>query len=221
MYWQDAIELEIKTLLDLDVFEFKEQGFDKKTLKDAGYQSTQIHMVFDVKHDLRRKSRLVAGGHLVKLLNNLVYSSTVKTICVRLLHVIADKAGLTQLCGDIGNAFPHAETKEKILFIAGPEFGDEYEGMVVIVLKALHGLQTSSERWHAYFADTLRKLGFKPTRYDNDVWIHKHKGGTTYEYLCTHVDDFMIVSKDPTLIMTDLQSLYTVKSIGKPKYYFR
>lgn len=119
-YWQDAIAKEIKALTDLEVFEFKDNDFkNPQPLLDAGYQQTNIHMVFDVKHDLRRKVRLVAGGHLVKVLDNLVYSSMVKTISIRLLHVIADKAKMSQLCGDIGNAFPHATTNENFFFKAG------------------------------------------------------------------------------------------------------
>eukprot|EP00957_Ditylum_brightwellii_P092745 7061908-Ditylum_brightwellii.AAC.1 len=55
--------------------------------KPAGnYQHTTLHMVFNCKQDLRRKARLVAGGHLIDLLDNEVYSSTVKGISVKLLH---------------------------------------------------------------------------------------------------------------------------------------
>ena len=81
-------------------------------------------MVFDVKQDLTRKGRLVAGGHLLDLFDIQVYSSTVKSISVQLLHVISHKAGLRQLCGNIGNAFPNADTKEKAFVRkAGKEFG--------------------------------------------------------------------------------------------------
>ena len=46
-------------------------------------------MIFDVKTDLCRKARLVAGGHLLEVFDTEVYSSTVKGISVKLLHVIA------------------------------------------------------------------------------------------------------------------------------------
>ena len=38
-------------------------------------------------------------------------------------------------------------TKEKVVFIAGPEFGDR-EGHLMKVNKALYGLRTSGARWH-------------------------------------------------------------------------
>ena len=216
-YWQDAMRLEVGALLDLDCFEFKPEGWKPE---EPGFQKTNLHMVFDVKHDLRRKARLVAGGHLVHVTEP-VYSSTVKSISVQLLHVIAHKAGLDQLCGDIGNAFPNAYTNEKVYIPrAGPEFG-EHEGCAILIHKAIYGLASSSERFHCHLADTLRSFGWKTTRFDNDVWIRLDESGKMYEYLCTHVDDFMIVSKDPKIAMAEIQSVYLVKdsSKGPPDYY--
>ena len=216
-YWQDAMRLEVGALVDLDCFEFKPEGYHP----GSGYQKTTLHMVFDVKHDLRRKARLVAGGHLIDIYDTPVYSSTVKSISVRLLHVIAHKAKLELLCGDIGNAFPNAYTNEKVYVSrAGPEFG-KYAGMTIIIRKALYGLASSSERFHSHLADTLRSFGFKQTRFDNDVWIRKDEVEGMYEYICTHVDDFMIVARRPQRIMESIESVYLVKgsSKGPPEYY--
>ena len=212
--WQQAIEKEVKTLTDVDCFVFKPKGYKP----EGDWQQTRLHMVFAVKHDLRRKARLVAGGHLVELREQAVYSSTVKPISVKLLHVIAHKQGLKVLCGDVGNAYVNAYTNERVYATAGPEFG-KHEGKTVIIQKALYGLVSSSERWHAHFADTLRGLGFRPTRYDNDVWIKDGDDGKTYDYLCTHVDDFMIVSKKPEVIMKALEDTYNIKGKGPPDYY--
>ena len=140
-YWQDAMKKEVDALVELDCFSFKEKGFNP----GEEYQPTILFMVFDVKQDLRRKARLVAGGHLVDPLEHEVYSSTVKGISVRLLQVIAHKANYDILCGDVGNAFPTAYTNEKVYAIAGKEFGAR-EGQVIILVKALYGLATSEER---------------------------------------------------------------------------
>ena len=215
-YWQDAINLEMDSLNKMDCFQFKEKGF----IPDVTYQRTTLHMVFDVKQDLRRKARLVAGGHLIDLIETPTYSSTVNSISVQLLHLIAHQHNLKQLCGDVGNAYVNAYTNEKVFAIAGPEFG-KYEGCTVIIIKALYGLCSSSERWHSHFADSLRSFGFVPTRFDNDVWIRLHESKTSYEYVCTHSDDFMITSKNPEAIMAQIESVYSVKesSKGEPSYY--
>lgn len=216
-FWADSMAKEVKDVIGLDCFEFKDEGYDP----GVGWQETTLHMVFDIKHDLRRKSRLVAGGHLVDLIDTPVYSSTVKSISVQLLHVIAHKANLKQLCGDIGNAFPNAYTNEKVYVAkAGKEFG-ELEGKAIIIKRALYGLRSSAERFHSHLADTFRTFGFKQTRFDNDVWIRLDEKSNMYEYICTHVDDFMIVSRNPDKVMKEIESVYLVKedSKGPPDYY--
>ena len=218
-FWQDAYVKEVKALLDLDCFEFHPAGYHE----DLGseWQRTSLHMIFDVKQDLTRKCRLVAGGHLVDMLDIQVYSSTVKSISVQLLHVISHKANLEQLCGDIGNAFPNAYTKEKVYIPkAGIEFG-ELAGKCIVIKRALYGLCSSAERFHAHLADTLRSFGFTQTRFDNDVWLRLDESGKQYEYICTHVDDFMICSKNAQRVMDEICTVYLVKdkSKGPPSYY--
>ena len=93
------------------------------------------------------------------------------------------------------------------------------KGSIVIIVRAIYGLRTSSERWHAQLADTLRGFNFKPTRYDNDVWIRQYEDGDCYDYICIHVDDFMAVGKRAQRIMDEIKSVYTVKAEGPPYYY--
>jgi hypothetical protein len=215
--WYDAMEKEMSSLARLECFEFKPEDHQPSN----AYQKTTLKVIFEVKQDLRRKARLVAGGHLIDVLNHDVYSSTVKGISVRILHVIAHQQKLDQLCGDVTNAFVNAYTNEKVYARAGLEFGKAMEGKIVIIKKALYGLASSAERWHSHFADTLRGLNFVPTRYDPDVWIRMNESGTGYEYVCTHVDDFMIIAKKPAVIMAALQDVYQINesSIGPPEYY--
>ena len=213
--WWEAIQKEMKALVDMEVFEFH----DDTTKLDETFQETKLWLIFDIKTDLRRKARLVAGGNLVELLEGVaVYSSTVKQISVRLLQVIAHRAKLKTLTGDVGNAYVNAFTSEKVYAVAGPEFGPKLEAKIVVIRKALYGLVTSAERWHQHFADTLRSFGFTPTKYDRDVWI-RPDGNECYEYICIHVDDFRIFAKDPQKIMNQLQSKYTIKNIGVDNYF--
>jgi len=213
--WADASDKEITALCNYDCFIFKAADFKP----GPAYQRTNLRLIYAVKQDLRRKARLVAGGHLIHLADNIrVYSSTVKTLSVRALDVIAHRNGLKQLCGDVGNAFVNADTQEKIFCIAGPEFGDR-AGCVIILKKALYGLRSSAERFHAHFANTLRSMQFKPCRHDQDVWLRRRDCDGGYDYICTHVDDFKIVARDPQQYMTKIQAVYTIKAISEPDYY--
>jgi hypothetical protein len=216
--WQDAIEKEMSQLIRLECFDFKPANHNP----GDDYQKTKLRLIFGVKQDLRRKARLVAGGrHLVDVLDNDSYSTTVKGVSVKILHVVAHQQDQNQLCGHVTNAFVQAYTNEKVYAVAGLEFGLELVGKIVIIRKALYGLVSSSERWHSPFTDTLRGLNFIPTRSDANVWIRLGKDKKAYEYICTHVDDFMIVAKLPATIMKDLQDIYTIneESIIEPDYY--
>ena len=96
---------------------------------------------------------------------------------MKLLQVISHKANLEILCGDIGNAYINAYTNKKVYAIAGDEFGKAMKGSVFIIVRDLYGLRTASNFWHVHIADTLRGFNFKPTRYDNDVWIRQYEDG--------------------------------------------
>ncbi len=67
-------------------------------------------------------------------------------------------------------------------------------------------------------------LGFKSCLADPDVWMRpaiKPDGSTNYEYLLAHVDDILVFSTAPLLIMDQIGKLYRLKegSQGKPSKY--
>jgi hypothetical protein len=133
--WEDALKSEMKDLFNLECFDIKSFGFTP----GDDYQKTTLTIIYDVKQDLRQKAQLVAGGHLVDPSDHIVYSSTVKGISVKLLHVIAHKSDLSQLGGDVLLAFVNVFTNRLVYAIAGPKFG-EHERKPVFICKALYGL---------------------------------------------------------------------------------
>ena len=72
--------------------------------------------------------------------------------------------------GNVSSAYLHGVTREKVYFIAGPEFRD-LEGCILIIYKSLYGLCSSAARWHEVLADKLRRMGFKNSKADNDYGI--------------------------------------------------
>ena len=103
--------------------------------------------------------------------------------------------GLSTWATDIGNAYLEAKTTEKVYILAGPEFG-ELENHVLVIFKSLYGLRTSGVRWHERFADCLREMGFQPCKAEPDVWLRPNDD--LYEYIAVYVDDLAIAAKDPT-----------------------
>jgi hypothetical protein len=116
------------------------------------------HMIFDVKMDFTRKLRFVAGGHMTDAPVNLTYSSVVSRDSVRLAFLIAALNDIDILSGDIGNAYLQAHTREKVHFICGMEFGQNYHGRFAIIRRALYRLKSSGAAWRAQFAGTLSDL---------------------------------------------------------------
>jgi Reverse transcriptase (RNA-dependent DNA polymerase) len=111
-------------------------------------------MVFDVKVDLTRKARLVAGGHQTEVPKDSVYSSVVSRDSVRLALTLASLNSLSVLSADVQNAYLNAPTKEKCYTIAGPEFGPTNEGRPVLIVRAAgiqNGASRMGERGHESF----------------------------------------------------------------------
>ena len=156
--WQDAVTKEVGALIMHHCFDFKSADFKPS----ADYQYCRLHLVYDVKSDLTFKARLVCNGSQVDPWDLSSRATVVKSISVRLMDLIADAQGHQVLCGDIGNAFIQAKTKEKIYTRVGNEFGDR-AGCIALIIRALYGLTTSAERFRTLFADFLRTLGFNPT----------------------------------------------------------
>ena len=120
--------------------------------------------------------------------------------------------------GDIGTAYLNARTNEKLFIIAGPEFGPDLAGKRLIIDKALYGLKSSGARFHKLTTTVFRKMGFIASKADPDLLIKRCDDGH-YEYIAWYVDDVIAFSKDPMAIMKTLEGTFTLKGVGKPRYY--
>lgn len=80
-------------------------------------------MIFDVKVDLTRKARFVAGGHCTDPPTQITYSSVVTQESVHIAFTLATLNSLNILSANIGNAYLQAPVCEKVHSSAGPEFG--------------------------------------------------------------------------------------------------
>ena len=213
--WKESIGLELKQLKDYKTFLVVPDG----TPLPKGYKRIPYHIVFDVKFDGRKKSRLVAGGHRApKQPKDDIFSSVVTMEAVRMGFLLAEMQDLLVCAGDVGNAFLYGKTKEKVYIIAGPEFGPELEGKRLIIDRSIYGLSSSSARFHENLSVKMRKMGFLPSKADPDLWIKRLKDGT-YEYVARYVDDVIAFSKNPMAIMEELKKHYVMKGVGKPQYY--
>lgn len=131
--WADAEYEEASTILGIG--SFKDLGHQKRAKIPKGYKKITLHFVYAVKHDGRRKARLVAGGHLTDTPVESVYSSVISQRGIRITIHISEGNGLIIWCSDVGNAYLESFTKELVYAIAGPEFAPfGLEGHVLIIV---------------------------------------------------------------------------------------
>ena len=214
--WYDAIKKEMDNLDRLEVFKYHPS--DKEFPKSEGWQKAPLRMIFDIKNeDQRYKARLVIGGHKVDSSDYNTYSSQVDGLSVLLLLLIAQHTNLTIMTCDISNAFVTAPNSEKVWAVAGDEFGEK-KGCRLEIQRALYGLPGSARAFADFFADTLLRLGFEPSRADPDLWIKKTPYG--YDYIATHVDDVIVASKNPQDYIARIEQEYALRNIETdPSYY--
>ena len=61
-------------------------------------------------------------------------------------------------------------------------------------------------------------MGWSRSRGDSDIWLWPYKDNP-YEYIGTHTDDLMVVSKEPKFVFEELQKHFKFKTLEEPKYY--
>ena len=173
-FWWKAIQKEMGKVMI--AFEFDESLTPDQLRADktayVGFQEITCHIIFDVKMDLTRKARFVAGGHLTEAPPSITYSSVVSRDSVRLAFLIAALNDLEIVACDVGNAYLNAPCREKIWFVAGPELGSR-QGTVIKVVRALCGLKSSGAAWRSMFNNTILDMVdmvFVGTVADPDVY---------------------------------------------------
>ena len=144
----------------------------------VGSKPIPYHIVFDVKFDLTRKARLVAGGHRHKdVPAHTTFSTVASHDSVRLGFLTAALNGLYIMACDIGNAFLNAPNRERGHVKVGKElFGPEHEGKFDVVVRALYGLKSAIAAWRQHFSDAITKeIGYKSTLADPEVCMKPMK----------------------------------------------
>ena len=220
--WKQAIEKELSKIR----VAFKVIDADENI--PVGSRHINYHMIFDVKADLTKKARLVAGGHLNKgIPHHTTYSSVVSRDSVRICLLIASLNGLDVLCGDVSNAYLNAIPRESChVTINDPWlFGASAVGKTAIICRALYGMKSSGASWRDAISTALHyEMGFTQCLADNDVWYKKDFSddiGWYYSYICIYVDDILIISKKTKAYMESIGKHFEIKpdSVQIPTRY--
>ena len=162
--WKNAWDKEMTNIKI--AFKFIDDGIPPP----PGYNQTHCFIIFDIKIDLTRKARFIAGGHITNPPTFMTYAIVVSRDRVRIAFLLAALNNLEILAGDIGNAYLNAMTTEKIYYRAKNEWGPMIKGNVLVIVRALFGFKTAANAWRTYFCNTLQsKMKLKSGIADNDV----------------------------------------------------
>ena len=222
--WIKAVE---KEMLKFFMFGIGEEGsaFREVTYEDCvrleneeGYQRVRTHWVFDVKADGTWKARFVAGGDTVDSYGIESSMTMVRSRTVRIMFTQAAKDMQRTLVGDLGNAYLHSYTEERVWCHLGDEWdkighGNKY----VIIVKAIYGLVGSAHAFHQYVTKKMLALGYQRCEGEPDVWLKQR--GKLYDRVGMYVDDVVVCSTEPEEVIKEMSSVFTFKFSGEAERY--
>ena len=209
-YWREAINKELRALLDIGTFEFLR-------LQDLPPHANilRCHMLFTVKRNQdgsvdKFKCRLVADGNSQQwgLDFNRVFSTVAKISTLRLTLAVAAARDYNLTCADIRQAYLQATLTEDLYMRVPPGLpATDASGqpLVVKLRRSLYGLRQAGREWFHLFASTLCTYGFKPSSIDTCLFIYT--SSTSILWLVLWVDDCVILDNDPSLRTHFLQYL--------------
>jgi hypothetical protein len=115
--WRDA---ELLELAQLD--EYKLLGVSEGAATPEGYTKINVHL-YTITNDGRSRPDLWPETHDEHTNRQCILWSSISKGSEN-GHVLAELNGLELWATDVGNAFLESYTSERVLFKAGPEFGD-------------------------------------------------------------------------------------------------
>ena len=148
----------------------------------------KLHLVYNCKHALQRKWQCVVDGHMTEPPVESSCTSVVFLQSLRIMMFIGKLNGDEICAGDIRNIYLESTCDEKVAFVAVPEFVERV-GNVMIIKKALYGLQISGSCFYHLLASVLYDLVFKA---DPDIWMC---GCKRIGNVATYVDDLIYVGE--------------------------
>ena len=81
-------------------------------------------------------------------------------------------------------------------------------------------MATSARAWNFELGDTIRSLGFKPTRADPDLWINMDESRNEYEYIGMYVNDLITATNNAEQYLEVIKDNYPIHNVSyDPEYY--
>ena len=99
----------------------------KNVIPLDGYKKIKVHLIYDIKYDIRHKAWCVADRHLTEIRLDSVYSGEVSLRGLRMMISLAEWNQLDAWITDISNAYLEAKTYEKFYITQDKNLGRKKE----------------------------------------------------------------------------------------------
>ncbi|KAI7956932.1 hypothetical protein MJO28_004027 [Puccinia striiformis f. sp. tritici] len=148
---------------------------------------------------IKLKARYVAKGYaqIAGVEFQDTFAPTATFVSLRLLLTVAAKCNWPVYSFDFVAAYLHSPINEEV-WVRPPEGLDVPKGYACKLLKALYGTKQAARCWWKHLQGKLLQLGYKPSQYDNSLYILQHpeqKGA-----IWVHVDDGVVSGSNDAIL---------------------
>ena len=226
--WKGAIEEELNSMVENNVWVKVDRPLDKKEEKKANIIDSR--WVFTKKtgenNNLTYKARLVIRGFKDRREYELreTYAPVSRLPLIRAVLAIANKYDFEIYQMDVKAAFLNGDLEDKDIFMEIPEGVEtepgEKDRKMLKIIKALYGLKISPKRWNKKFTAEMIKLGFESDISEPCLFTWRKFGMIIMILL--YVDDMLIVGnclEKIKEIISKLKEIFRMKDLGEPKVF--
>jgi transposase InsO family protein len=213
--WLDALQQEIQSMIDSQVFELVDRPKNANVVKCKWV--LKIKRKPDGGVD-KFKGRLVAKGfsqrHGIDYFD--LWSPTGHHATLKCLFVYAVQHDFKVRHVDIKCAFLNGDLEEQVFMEQPPLFNDG-TGRVWKLKKSIYGLKQASRQWHKKLKEVLAKLGFKRASYDPALFVDE---STNSIFIFMWVDDLFIVAKqaDTNRVINGILHEFQGRDLGEASW---
>jgi hypothetical protein len=142
---------------------------------------------------------------------NATFAPTATFVSLRLLLTVAAANHWPVYSFDFVPAYLNSPIDEEI-WINPPKGMEVPAGQALKLKKALYGTRQAARCWWIHLRDTLARLDYIPSQYNNSLYILQHPD--QHDVIWLHVDDGVVTASDASLLKrleTDLKDLLKIK----------
>ena len=164
---------------------------------------------------VKYKARLTAKGftQVQGVDYDETYSVVIRTDTIYLLLAHCVPQQLSALQFDIESSYLNAPLDDEI-YLSPPQIVTITKGKVLRLPKCLYGLKQAARCWAKTLSKVLKTREFTRSQADPALFINSNRS----EFLAVQVNDLLYITKRDTGFRLWLNTHFTVKSLGLPRY---